>query len=316
MAQTAADLAKMPRSSAKTLDDGVEVTYEGVLLSEILKRAGAVNGKDLRGKALASYLLGQARDGYRVVFSLAEFDPEFNDKPILVADTRDGRPLFDYQGPFRLVAAKEKRGARSIRMLSKLTVVCLPERRVSLRPNAGRPDRHRGVARGLPSIDLSSRRSATRVPDRARSGRTRVHGRPGRARPSPLSRRPPVAQQPPVMRHVPCPVDGLNDGCGRAIGSAGEVHPRGSMSLAHVAYASALTWGEPTVHSLEVQARTPLNPVELGWAEPGDDHVARLKDVSEYRELSLRPQGTRRDAQKTAAVSVRRVVPILHNSLP
>lgn len=124
---SAADLAKMPRATAKTIDDGVEVTYEGVLLSEVLKKAGAPNGPALRGKALASYLLCQAKDGYRVVFALAEFDPEFNDNPILVADTRDGRPLFDYQGPFRLVAPHDKKGARSIRMLTKLTVVRLPE---------------------------------------------------------------------------------------------------------------------------------------------------------------------------------------------
>jgi hypothetical protein len=35
------------------------------------------------------------------------------------------KPLFDYQGPFRIVAPHDKRGARSIRMLQRLEVVRL-----------------------------------------------------------------------------------------------------------------------------------------------------------------------------------------------
>jgi len=62
-----------------------------------------------------------------VVFALAEFDPDFNDNPVIVADRREGRALFDYQGPFRLVSPRDKRAARGIRMLSRLTVVQVPE---------------------------------------------------------------------------------------------------------------------------------------------------------------------------------------------
>ena len=122
---TVADLAKMPRTTVTITEDGTEVRYEGVLLAEILKRAGAPGGAALRGKALASYLLCEAKDGYRVVFALAEFDPEFSDNPIIVADTRDGRPLLEAQGPFRIMAPRDKKPARGIRMLTKLTVVQL-----------------------------------------------------------------------------------------------------------------------------------------------------------------------------------------------
>ena len=122
-----ADLEKMPRTTVKITEDGGEVAYEGVLVAEILKRAGAPGGAKLRGKALATYLLCEAKDGYRVVFALAEFDPDFNDNPAIVADKRDGRALFDYQGPFRILAPRDKRAARSIRMLTKVTVVQVPE---------------------------------------------------------------------------------------------------------------------------------------------------------------------------------------------
>jgi DMSO/TMAO reductase YedYZ molybdopterin-dependent catalytic subunit len=126
---TKADLAKMPRTSVTVKgeghDDGADTTYEGVLLYDILKQAGAPLDKQLMGKALASYILAEAHDGYQVVYTLAEFDPSFTSNKIIVADTVNGKPLFQYQGPFRLVVPYEKKGARSIRMLEKLTVVRL-----------------------------------------------------------------------------------------------------------------------------------------------------------------------------------------------
>ena len=120
---TADDLAKMPRASVKTMNNGMETVYEGVWLYEVLKRAGVPQGEALRGKALASYVLASAQDGYQVVFSLGELDPAFIDNEILLADTANGKPLFGAQGRFRLVVPKDKPGARSVRMLNKLEVV-------------------------------------------------------------------------------------------------------------------------------------------------------------------------------------------------
>lgn len=122
----AEDLAKMPRETVSIPDqDGTQVEYEGVLLREILKRAGAPMDKELRGKALASYILAKAHDGYQVAFTIAEVAPEFANEPILVADKRGGKPLFGYQGPFRLVCPNDKAGARSVRMLETLEIVRL-----------------------------------------------------------------------------------------------------------------------------------------------------------------------------------------------
>ena len=101
------------------------VTYEGVLVGELLKRAGAPIGSELRGNAVATYVIASASDGYQVVFSLAELDPAFTSNNIIVADTIDGKALFDYQGPIRIVAPKDMKGARSIRMLERIDVVRL-----------------------------------------------------------------------------------------------------------------------------------------------------------------------------------------------
>jgi DMSO/TMAO reductase YedYZ molybdopterin-dependent catalytic subunit len=122
---TSDDLAKMPRASVKTTSNGLETAYEGVWLHEILKRAGVPLGGELRGKALTSYLLVEAKDGYQVLFSLAEIDPAFTENQVLVADKADGKALLGSQGPFRLVAAKDKPGARSVRMVTKIEVVQL-----------------------------------------------------------------------------------------------------------------------------------------------------------------------------------------------
>jgi DMSO/TMAO reductase YedYZ molybdopterin-dependent catalytic subunit len=122
----AEDLAKMPRETVSVNEqDGTSVQYEGVPLREILKRAVAPLGKELRGKALSTYVLAKAHDGYEVVFALAEVDASFANESILLADKRDGKPLFGYQGPFRLVCPNDKAGARSVRMLETLEIVRL-----------------------------------------------------------------------------------------------------------------------------------------------------------------------------------------------
>jgi DMSO/TMAO reductase YedYZ molybdopterin-dependent catalytic subunit len=122
---SSADLKGMPRTTVTVTEEGREVKYEGVLVGEILKRAEAPVGRDLTGQAVATYVLAKAKDGYQVVFSLPELDPAFTSNDIIVADTIDGKPLFDYQGPFRVVAPHDKRGARSIRMVQSIDVVRL-----------------------------------------------------------------------------------------------------------------------------------------------------------------------------------------------
>jgi DMSO/TMAO reductase YedYZ molybdopterin-dependent catalytic subunit len=122
----AEDLAKLPRETASVREqDGTTVQYEGVPLREVLSRAGAPLGKELRGKALATYVLAKAHDGYQVLFALSELDPAFGNETILVADKRAGKPLSGYQGPLRLVCPNDKAGARSVRMLEAIEIVRL-----------------------------------------------------------------------------------------------------------------------------------------------------------------------------------------------
>ena len=112
------------RARAYALPDelGKESLFEGVLVAEILRSAGVKFGKELRDKKLADYLLVETGYGYRVVFTLPEFDPSFKQTLVLLADTRDGGPLGESDGQLRLIIPSEKRCARWVRHLVALHV--------------------------------------------------------------------------------------------------------------------------------------------------------------------------------------------------
>ena len=122
---TVSDLKSMPRKRLSVFNahDKKQEIYEGVLLEELLRRAGLPQGEQLRGASMATYILAEAEDGYRVIFSLAELDSGILESEVIVADTMDGAPMGAKVGPFRLVAPHEKRPARWVRMLKTITVV-------------------------------------------------------------------------------------------------------------------------------------------------------------------------------------------------
>jgi hypothetical protein len=103
--------------------DKKKETYEGVLLEEMLNSAGVPHDEQLRGRAMATYVIAETEDGYRVVFSLAELDSGILESEVIVADTMDAAPLIAQLDPFRLIAPHEKRPARWVRMLKSIAVV-------------------------------------------------------------------------------------------------------------------------------------------------------------------------------------------------
>ena len=121
---SANDLAGFHRQTLSVTDEhGTRAEYAGVPVAEILRRAGAPLGKELRGPNMAMGVIARGSDGYRVLFSLMEFDPAFNDHDVLLADHRDGKLLDTREGPLRLIVAGDKRGARWVRGVIAFEVV-------------------------------------------------------------------------------------------------------------------------------------------------------------------------------------------------
>jgi DMSO/TMAO reductase YedYZ molybdopterin-dependent catalytic subunit len=121
---TKEDLTKYKSVTHKAKDkDGNEHEYKGVALVEILEKAGVTLGGKLRGENLTKVVLIQATDGYQVVYSLPELDPEFTNNTVLLVFEKDGAPLTTGEGPFRLVAPQDKKQARWIREIRSIKVM-------------------------------------------------------------------------------------------------------------------------------------------------------------------------------------------------
>ena len=118
-----ADMQQFKQTEVVRKDkDNKEHSYSGVMLSDILQKAGVTQGKDLRGKNLTKLVSVDASDGYQVIFALAELDKDFTDRNIILATQVDGKPLAQGDGPFRIIVQDEKKPARCIKMVTGIKV--------------------------------------------------------------------------------------------------------------------------------------------------------------------------------------------------
>jgi hypothetical protein len=120
---TRADIEALPHVKVSTSASGAAATFEGVALEAVLEKAGVEFGASLKGKRLASCLLVEAADSYRVVIALPELDPAFTDKQVVLVFLKDGKPLDEKEGPYRIVIPDEKRMARWVRQVTTLKIV-------------------------------------------------------------------------------------------------------------------------------------------------------------------------------------------------
>ncbi len=117
-------LAKLPRKTIKVTEgNGKDAEYEGVALDEVLKLAKVPMGNELRGRTFAQMVvIADASDGGRAVYALAEVEPSFSDKLILLADKCDGKALNSDEGPYRMILPGDKRHARWLRQVKGFAV--------------------------------------------------------------------------------------------------------------------------------------------------------------------------------------------------
>jgi len=120
-----ADLSKLPGREV-TVDEPhgkSRVRYRGAELPAVLSLVGPAMSETLRGPALAAYVLVEAADDYRVAFSLAELHTKTGSTDAILAYEREGQPIAGETGPFRLLVPTDKRGARWVRQVARITVV-------------------------------------------------------------------------------------------------------------------------------------------------------------------------------------------------
>lgn len=123
----ATTLSGLPRQTISATDEGGHTNrYSGVALHDVLVRAGAPNGMPVRGKAMLSYVVVGAADGYHVLFTLPEIDASYTDHVVLIAESRDGAPLPVGAGPYRLIVPFEKRDARWVRNVTEVDLENAP----------------------------------------------------------------------------------------------------------------------------------------------------------------------------------------------
>jgi hypothetical protein len=103
--------------------DNKEHSYTGVLLSDILLKAGVILGDKGKRDNISSYLIVRAKDNYKTIFTIPELDPFFTTKTIILADQVDGKPFEASNAPFQVIVPGEKLHARWIRQVVELELV-------------------------------------------------------------------------------------------------------------------------------------------------------------------------------------------------
>ena len=95
---SASDIARLPQQTVEAIDHGIPVTFHGVLLTDVLAKVTTPTGEAFSKTVASHYLIVEAQDGYKALFSWAEIDPTFTDRKLYVALKRDRVPLSSEDG--------------------------------------------------------------------------------------------------------------------------------------------------------------------------------------------------------------------------
>jgi DMSO/TMAO reductase YedYZ molybdopterin-dependent catalytic subunit len=117
----AAELATLPGvdvTVAFQTGHGPErATYRGAPLWAVLDHAGLIPPGEPKTR-VRHVLLATGHDGYVAALALAEIDPMFEDKEVILATAKDGKPL--PQGEIRLIVPGDKHGARAVHDVARI----------------------------------------------------------------------------------------------------------------------------------------------------------------------------------------------------
>jgi len=112
-----AALDALPQSSVTAGN----ATYTGVTLWTLLSQAGIITHVETKNDILREAVIVTASDGYKVIISLGEIDPDFGNQPCLIATQQNGSG-FPSGGFARLVFPNDVKKGRWVTNLTALKV--------------------------------------------------------------------------------------------------------------------------------------------------------------------------------------------------
>jgi hypothetical protein len=104
---TESDLQRYARLKVTTVDSQTQIkhTYQGISLRELLLLNGMPIGGARRDEAEQLSVRFSAPNGKTAVYTLKEFDAAFSKRNFILAETIDGQPLPEKNGPLQLVGS-------------------------------------------------------------------------------------------------------------------------------------------------------------------------------------------------------------------
>lgn len=103
--------------------DKPQQTATGIPLLALIQAAGLKTEKAPKHYDLTFFAILEARDSYRVYFSLAELLPQCGHAQVWLVWDSNGKPLPDPEAPFRLVVSSDQGHDRYIYGIKSLTLV-------------------------------------------------------------------------------------------------------------------------------------------------------------------------------------------------
>ena len=100
----------------------VSGTFTGVQLWALLQEVGIATDPAVKNDILRHTVTVTGTDGYRVVLSAGELDPEFGGELAIVAFARDGQLLGANGGFARLIVPGDKGGGRKVASITEIEV--------------------------------------------------------------------------------------------------------------------------------------------------------------------------------------------------
>lgn len=114
---SAETLAGLPRAQVSVEGKAGPDLYEGPPLSHVMRAAGLPVGMRAHGAPMRGYLVVRGADGYAAVVSAVEADKDLHGDSAILADTVNGGPLPEREGPRRVVIGDDLKSWRSVRQV-------------------------------------------------------------------------------------------------------------------------------------------------------------------------------------------------------